>query len=224
MEKIDRGLILWLASAAAFLLIARLGQITAGIIKPFDLLMIIIGAYFFPRRAVLLFLKERRKEWLPFVWCAGAISFFLIIGQATGFFGGAGIIEITKDIALNHVRALFNSAVFFLTAGLIAYYPDLLVMVSRAVFFSPVLIIPAFFGFGRALYFDGGRLSGLFNNANIFAGWLAVIFIIGLYFSLFSRIFWARAASTAWLAIIAACIIWSGSRASWVAGFIGEIG
>ncbi len=221
MKRFNREFIVWLAVVATFLLIARLGQIKSGIIKPFDLLMIIIGAYFFSRREIWFFLKEIKKEWRPFVFYLGALFIFFIIGQVSGFFSGAGVAVVTKDIILNHLRALFNSGIFFLTAFLIVFYPNLLAGISRAAFFSPILIVPVFFGFGQQLYFDGGRLSGLTNNANIFAGWFAVIFIIGLYFVLFSSKWWLRAFSFGWLSIVASFIIWSGSRASWIAVFAG---
>ena len=215
-------IIVWLFTVAAFLLIFRLGNIKNGFIKPFDFLIALIGILILFNAEFKIIIQKLWKEIRDYLKYLTFLILFIVLGQILSYLRSDGSI-INFDLFLNYERVIFNAAVFLLTAILIFNNQKLIPLVSKAIFISPLAILPAFFGYGREIYFNGGRLSGFLQDPNIFGGYMTVVFLIGLALFLSSNKLWLKLLITAWLCVIASFNLWSDSRAGWLALILGLI-
>jgi O-antigen ligase len=201
-----------LAVSASFLLIFRTGNIKNGIIKPFDLILLIIGSFLVLNWKTVEPLKEKLK---PFVKYGLILLLSIVLGQIASWIYRDSM-NVSIDMLLNYGRIVFNISVFLVMAIIIHRTPKLYIFISRAIFVSPVVFLPVFFGIGTDAYFNGGRLSGFLQDPNVFGGWMIIIFLLGIAFlhEVKAR---QKILIAAWLCIIANFILWSGSRASWLA-------
>ncbi len=209
-----KELIFFAATAAAFFLIFRGGNS----IKVADFLFALVGIF-------ILFHAETRKRFIQFVlshrryfrWMILLILFFLI-GQSIGYFGFDIVPNLA--VALNYARVVFNFALFFLIAHLILEKPKFLTYVSLAILVAPVVLLVAYTKFGNTPDFsilEGGRLTGFLENPILLCMWLAVVFLVGMGFFLQAKKGWLKIIILGWLCVIAAFILWSASRAGWLA-------
>lgn len=210
----------WLATIAVFLLNIRIGNIKNFIVKPFDLLIVIIGALIIFAPETLGVIKKISEELKPYLKYILAIILFVALGQFLTWFRHGGAI-INVDLIINYARIVFNGFVFFLTALLVFKNESLVKYFSWAVFVGPLAVLPLFLNFGKNIYFSGGRLSGLLQDPNIFGGWMVIAFIIGIALFLENKKIWKRFLIASWLCLIANFILWSASRAGWLALIVG---
>ena len=204
--------LLWLAALAAFSLALR----NVFPIKPFDVLAVILGIAILTDRGTRIlartFWHEVRRYVKYFAW------FLLLVCIAQG------VSWIRDDlnpwnIALlsQYARLVFNLYTFLLVAFLMYADKRIVTFASRAIFLSPILVLPAHFAEWQASYIEGIRLAGLLGNPIIFGFWMMVAFFIGLGLYLDAKRPGTRFGIAAWLVIIANFILWSASRCAWIA-------
>jgi hypothetical protein len=215
-------IIIWLTVIAVFLLIFRLGNIKDSLIKPFDFLIALIGILILFNAEFKIIIQKLWKEIRDYLKYLTFLILFIVLGQILSYLRSDSSI-INFDLFLNYGRVIFNAAVFLLTAILIFHNQKLIPYISKAIFVSPLLILPVFLGYGKRIYFNGGRLSGFLQDPNVFAGWIIVVFLIGLALFLSSNKLWLKFLIITWLCIIANFILWSGSRAGWLAIVFGLV-
>jgi len=210
--------IVTLTICATFLLIIRTGNIKNGVIKPFDLIVTIIGIIilFYPN---LIKKIEPIYKDLKFYFISLFLIFlFIIFGQIISFFyyGNTDISTTT----LLYGRLIFNNLVFFITAILIYLLPKITIKINQSILFSPILILPIMFDSFKNLYYNSIRLNGLSFGPNDFCGLLIIIFLIGLASFLSVKNIFYKFIIIGWLGFIVNLIFLTGSRAGWVSFFL----
>lgn len=212
LEPISKkSIIFWLAVAAAFLLILREGQP----VKWADLLFAIIG--------ILVLINRRARSWIAGLWPHAKayvlpilfLVIFVGIGQLAGFLSYGPAPVSIKEIATNYGRLVLVGGIFMLLALLISASPRLIHYLSVAIFVSPLVIVPVFWGAWQNILLENGRLAGFLQNPIILGYWLVVIFLIGIGLFLSSKKSWQKIVVVSWLVVVANFILWSASRAAW---------
>lgn len=220
-RKILDFVIVTLTMCAAFLLIFRRGNIKDGVVKPFDFLIAIIGLFFLFSLFYPHFrnkIKSVEKDLRFYLVSLFLILFSIAIGQIISLFF-YGNTDISATILL-YGRVIFNSYVFLITTFLVYLFPKIISKINKAMFLSPILILPVIFGLFKNEYFNSIRLNGLFFNPNVFCGLLIIIFLIGLALFLDTKKVRYKCLIVGWLGLVANLIFLTGSRAGLVSLFL----
>ncbi len=207
-----KNVIFWIVVAAAFFLMLRSSQP----VKWADALFVTAGILTFlhrrARTAVVEFWPQIAIYILPLL----AIAIFIVIGQFIGFLRHGPPPASANAIVLNYARLALEMGMLLFLACAISTGQRLVHYLSLAVFASPLVIIPIFWGTWQDILLSNGRLSGFLQSPIILGSWLSIIFIIGVGIFLSSKVLWQKMAAASWLVVIANFILWSASRAAWL--------
>ncbi len=221
-RKILDFAIVTLTTCAAFLFIFRTGNIKDGIVKPFDFLIAITGLFLLFSLTYPHFrnkIKSVKKDLYFYLFSFFLILLSIAIGQVISlfFYGNTNISATT----LLYIKVIFNSYVFLIIAFLVYSFPGMLSKINKAMFLSPILIIPVIFGRFKNAYYNSIRLNGLFSDPNVFGSLLIVIFLIGLALFLDAKKAWYKYLIVGWLGFIANLIFLTSSRSAWISLLFG---
>ncbi|MEY4731672.1 MAG: hypothetical protein RL681_618 [Candidatus Parcubacteria bacterium] len=200
----------WLAAGVGFFLVFRKG----GSGRLPDALLVLLGLVMIADRTGMELLRQNagRLKRLAFILCG--VVFFVVLAELVN---SGGNIILGAETYTSHIRLVFSVYAFFAAAMLAARGTNNLRFLSMGILCAPLVILPAYGNLQEGVFISGGRLSGNFQNPIIFGAWMLVTFVIGLGVMMSLRKSWQRALLFPWLVVLANFILWSASRAAWIA-------
>lgn len=192
------------------------GNLNILTIKLFDFLIVAIGALLIFNSDFRETLKKIKPELLKWVFYFLALMAFIAAGQIIGYLKTG--VNLMPDVFPHYLRTIFNIYTFFLILAIFAFNKKIIKHSVYAVFISPIVITPIFFGFFKKMYLmDGHRLTGTMVNPQNLAIWLVVAFIFGIAIFLMQNKLWTKTLTLSWLSIISCFILWTETRGALIA-------
>ncbi len=197
---------------ASFSLIHRTGSS----IKIFDFSILLLGIIIiFDQESRIIFKKIRPYIW-PYLKYLFIIVALIILAQTISYLKNENS-TFNTELFTNYGRLIFNIYTLCIISFIVYSNKKLLKPISLAIFLSILTILPAFFNLEEGKYISGGRLTGFLQTPLILGLWLIVAFLLGLSLFISIKKIWLKIFLFLGLTIAASFLLWSASRAAWLA-------